>query len=173
MNKESLIEDLCEAIVKLMEKKPLIEQVTNYVTINDCANVTLAIGASPVMGDGFEEVDQMTRISDALVLNYGIINGASLKTMIKAGKTANDHNIGIVLDPVGVGATQFRNEAIVDLLAEVQPTIIKGNASEIMSLSGMDTKSKGLTPARTALRLLMQPLRLQETIGVYVLLQVG
>ena len=73
MNKESLIEDLCEAIVKLREKKPLIEQVTNYVTINDCANVTLAIGASPVMGDGFEEVDQMTRISDALVLNYGII----------------------------------------------------------------------------------------------------
>ena len=75
MNKESLIEDLCEAIVKLREKKPLIEQVTNYVTINDCANVTLAIGASPVMGDGFEEVDQMTRISDALVLNYGIIIG--------------------------------------------------------------------------------------------------
>lgn len=144
LNKERLIEDLCEAIVNLRDKKPLIEQVTNYVTINDCANVTLAIGASPVMGDGFEEVDQMTMISDALVINYGVINGASLKTMIKAGKTANKHNIGIVLDPVGVGATQFRNEAIVDLLTQVHPTIIKGNASEIMSLSGMNTKSKGV-----------------------------
>ncbi len=57
LNKERLIEDLCEAIVNLRDKKPLIEQVTNYVTINDCANVTLAIGASPVMGDGFQEVD--------------------------------------------------------------------------------------------------------------------
>lgn len=151
LNKERLIEDLCEAIVNLRDKKPLIEQVTNYVTINDCANVTLAIGASPVMGDGFEEVDQMTMISDALVINYGVINGASLKTMIKAGKTANKHNIGIVLDPVGVGATQFRNEAIVDLLTQVHPTIIKGNASEIMSLSGMDTKSKGVDSSADSL----------------------
>lgn len=151
LNKERLIEDLCEAIVNLRDKKPLIEQVTNYVTINDCANVTLAIGASPVMGDGFEEVDQMTMISDALVINYGVINGASLKTMIKAGKTANKHNIGIVLDPVGVGATQFRNEAIVDLLTRVHPTIIKGNASEIMSLSGMNTKSKGVDSSADSL----------------------
>lgn len=151
LNKERLIEDLCEAIVNLRDKKPLIEQVTNYVTINDCANVTLAIGASPVMGDGFEEVDQMTMISDALVINYGVINGASLKTMIKAGKTANKHNIGIVLDPVGVGATQFRNEAIFDLLTQVHPTIIKGNASEIMSLSGMNTKSKGVDSSADSL----------------------
>lgn len=151
LNKERLIEDLCEAIVNLRDKKPLIEQVTNYVTINDCANVTLAIGASPVMGDGFEEVDQMTMISDALVINYGVINGASLKTMIKAGKTANKHNIGIVLDPVGVGATQFRNEAIVDLLTQVHPRIIKGNASEIMSLSGMNTQSKGVDSSADSL----------------------
>ena len=151
LNKERLIEDLCEAIVNLRDKKPLIEQVTNYVTISDCANVTLAIGASPVMGDGFEEVDQMTMISDALVINYGVINGASLKTMIKAGKTANKHNIGIVLDPVGVGATQFRNEAIVDLLTQVHPTIIKGNASEIMSLSGMNTQSKGVDSSADSL----------------------
>lgn len=151
LNKERLIEDLCEAIVNLRDKKPLIEQVTNYVTINDCANVTLAIGASPVMGDGFEEVDQMTMISDALVINYGVINGASLKTMIKAGKTANKHNIGIVLDPVGVGATQFRNEAIFDLLTQVHPTIIKGNASEIMSLSGMNTQSKGVDSSADSL----------------------
>lgn len=151
LNKERLIEDLCEVIVNLRDKKPLIEQVTNYVTINDCANVTLAIGASPVMGDGFEEVDQMTMISDALVINYGVINGASLKTMIKAGKTANKHNIGIVLDPVGVGATQFRNEAIVDLLTQVHPTIIKGSASEIMSLSGMNTQSKGVDSSADSL----------------------
>lgn len=151
LNKERLIEDLCESIVNLRDKKPLIEQVTNYVTINDCANVTLAIGASPVMGDGFEEVDQMTMISDALVINYGVINGASLKTMIKAGKTANKHNIGIVLDPVGVGATQFRNEAMVDLLTQVHPRIIKGNASEIMSLSGMNTQSKGVDSSADSL----------------------
>lgn len=154
MNKERMIKELCKAIADVKEKKPLIEQVTNYVTINDCANVTLAIGASPVMGDGYEEVDQMTMIADALVLNYGIINGESLKTMIKAGRTANEYNIGIVLDPVGVGATKFRNEAIVDLLDQVHPSIIKGNASEIMSLSGMDTKSKGVDSSADSLEAL-------------------
>ncbi len=151
MNKDTMIEALCEAIKKVREKKPLIEQVTNYVTINDCANVTLAIGASPVMGDGYEEVDQMTMISDALVINYGAINGSSLKTMIKAGKTANNHNIGLVLDPVGVGATKYRNEAIKELLDQVHASIIKGNASEIMSLSGMDTKSKGVDSSADSL----------------------
>lgn len=144
MNENKIIEQVCQAIEEVRDKKPLIEQVTNYVTINDCANVTLAIGASPVMGDGFDEVDQMTEISDALVLNFGIINSESLKTMIKAGLTANKNNIPIVFDPVGVGATKFRNESVIELLDSVHMTVIKGNASEIMSLAGVTVQTKGV-----------------------------
>ncbi|QWQ38932.1 hydroxyethylthiazole kinase [Gemella sp. zg-570] len=144
MNKNIIIEEICKAIKKVRETKPLIEQVTNYVTINDCANVTLAIGASPVMGDAYDEVDQMTKIANALVLNFGIISSESLKTMIKAGKTANENNIPIVFDPVGIGATPFRNETVIEFLNQVHVSIIKGNASEIMALAGVNVKTKGV-----------------------------
>lgn len=143
-NIDNLIERLSSSLEMLRDKKPLIEQVTNYVTINDCANVTLAIGASPVMADAYDEVDQMTSISDALVLNFGIVSESSLKTMIKAGKSANLNNIGVVFDPVGVGATEFRNKSAEVLLNSIDVSIIKGNASEIMSLAGCIETTRGV-----------------------------
>ncbi|WP_331275614.1 hydroxyethylthiazole kinase [Peptostreptococcus equinus] len=144
MNIEIIKKEIYQSLDKVRQVKPLIEQVTNYVTINDCANVTLAIGASPVMGDAYDEVDQMTRVANALVLNFGIINSDSLKTMIKAGITANENNIPIVFDPVGVGATPFRNESVKEFLSKVHVNIIKGNASEIMSLAGIKVNTKGV-----------------------------
>lgn len=144
MKIDRLKKDILEAFSSVRMKKPLVEQITNYVTINDCANVTLAIGASPVMGDSFDEADQMTSISDSLVINFGGIGKESLATMIKAGRIANEKNIGIVFDPVGVGATKYRNDSVFDFLKEVHPSIIKGNASEILYLSGENVKTKGV-----------------------------
>lgn len=144
MNKDKLIEKLCEAIKKVREINPLVEQVTNYVTINDCANVTLSIGASPVMADGKEEVEGFTKIANSLVLNFGIIDVQPLDTIIKAGKTANENNIPIVFDPVGMGAIEYRDKAILELLENVHMSVIKGNAGEIMALAGKSGVTKGV-----------------------------
>ncbi|MEG0249251.1 MAG: hydroxyethylthiazole kinase [Peptostreptococcus sp.] len=144
MDIERIKKEVCEAIDKVRSKKPLIEQITNYVTINDCANVTLSIGASPVMADGEKEVEEMTSIADALVLNFGIIDVQPLETIVKAGVTANKKNIPVVFDPVGMGSIKYRSEAVLELLEKVHMDVIKGNASEIMSLAGVKTKTKGV-----------------------------
>lgn len=151
MDNKRLIEKICEASKLVKENKPLIEQITNYVTINDCANVTLAIGASPVMADSIDEAHQMTEISDCLVINFGGISETSLQTMINAGKVANEKNIPIVLDAVGVGATDFRNKSIKKLLENVHINVIKGNASEIMSLAGANIKTKGVDSSQESI----------------------
>lgn len=142
--KEQILKDICSALKNIKEKKPLIEQLTNYVTINDCANVTLAIGASPVMGEAIDEVEEMVAISNAVTLNFGIINRLSFEAMKKAMKKANNVGVGVVIDPVGVGATKFRNETIAEILEIGKATVIKGNASEIMSLAGQNVKTKGV-----------------------------
>lgn len=144
MKEETLRLRIAEALQMVKDTKPLVEQITNYVTVNDCANVTLAIGASPVMGDGYEEAAQMTAISGALVLNFGMISAQGLATMLEAGKEANRRNIPIVFDPVGMGATAFRAEAVDRLLREVKVQVIKGNASEIMALAGEQASTKGV-----------------------------
>ncbi len=144
MNKEKIINKVCQAIKKVREEKPLIEQITNYVTINDCANVTLAIGASPVMADGKEEVEGFTKISKSIVINFGIIDVQPLETIIKAGKTANENNVPIVFDPVGMGAIDYRDKGILELLENVHMSVIKGNAGEIMALAGRKGSTKGV-----------------------------
>ena len=82
-------------------KRPLIHHITNYVTVNDCANIVLAIGASPVMADDIDEAAGITAISAALILNIGTLNRRTIATMIAAGKKANEKNIPVILDPVG------------------------------------------------------------------------
>lgn len=122
---------------KIQEKRPLVHQITNYVTVNDCANITLATGASPVMAHAIEEVEEMAKISQALVLNIGTLDPATLKAMIKAGQSADHEYVPIVLDPVGAGATAFRIDSLRTLLREVSFTVIRGNASEILTLCGI------------------------------------
>lgn len=139
MNKEIEI-----ALSSLREKKPLVHHITNYVTVNDCANITLAIGASPVMADSVDEVCDMVSISSSLVLNIGTINDTKLKAMILAAKKANELNIPIVLDPVGVGATPFRKKAVDDILNAAKISVIRGNLSEIKNIYGMEFKGKGV-----------------------------
>ena len=128
----------------LREKTPLVHQITNYVTANDCANVTLAIGASPVMADGVDEVEQMVSIASSLVLNTGTLNEFSVKASILAGKKANELGVPVILDPVGAGATKYRTDSIRKILSDVKLSVIRGNLSEIKTLYGIETNTKGV-----------------------------
>jgi len=140
----SILQSCCDTLTALREKKPLIHHITNYVTVNDCANITLAIGASPVMADDINEVEEMTSIAGALVINIGTLNTRTVDSMIKAGKKANELNIPVILDPVGVGATKYRLEVAKKLLENVKFTVVRGNMSEIKILSGIKSGIKGV-----------------------------
>lgn len=120
---------------RIRELKPLVHCITNIVTINDCANALLACGASPVMAEDPREAAEMTAVSQALVLNLGTLSDRKLEAMQLAGKRANKVGIPVVLDPVGVGASTFRREAAAILLKEVRVDILRGNLSEVMSVT--------------------------------------
>lgn len=135
---------ITELLLRIREKKPLIHHITNYVTANDCANITLAIGAAPVMADDINEVQDMTAMSSALVVNLGTLNKQRLESMLTAAHRANKMQIPIVLDPVGVGATAFRLVAAKRIISEIKLSVIRGNLSEIKALYGMNAKSKGV-----------------------------
>ena len=107
---------------------PLIHNMTNRVSINDCANILLACGASPIMAEAIEEVEEITAMCDGLVLNMGMPGRQKIEAMKKAGKRANALHIPVVLDPVGVGASAFRREAVSELLKEVRFTVIRGTS---------------------------------------------
>ena len=126
------------------EQSPLVHNITNYVVMNNTANALLSLGASPVMAHAVEEVEDMVTIASALVINMGTLSPNWVEAMIKAGKAAKTKGIPVVFDPVGVGATPYRNEVAAQILKEVGPTIIRGNASEIMALKGAAQQTKGV-----------------------------
>jgi len=130
-----------EIIKNVKNNTPLVHNITNYVTVNDCANVLLACGGSPIMADDIEEVEEIVSISSALVLNIGTLNSRVIESMIKAGKKANDLNIPVILDPVGVGASKLRTNTASRLLNEVKFAVVRGNMSEIKAL--VNTNAKG------------------------------
>jgi hydroxyethylthiazole kinase len=125
-------------------RRPLVHHITNTVTMNDCANVTLCIGAAPVMAEALEEVGEMVAIADALVLNIGTLSRQQIASMLKAGQRANECNIPIILDPVGAGATRMRTEAALMLLDRLEIAVLKGNAGEIGALAGTGGKVRGV-----------------------------
>lgn len=125
-------------------KNPIIHHITNYVTVNDCANITLAIGASPIMADSIKEVKEITNISNALVLNIGTINERTEKSMYLASKKANEENIPIILDPVGVGVSKLREDTVRYLIKNRDITVINGNISEIMAIGRISSDNKGV-----------------------------
>ena len=125
--KNTTISDL---FAQLRERRPLVHHITNYVTVNDCANITISVGAAPVMADAPEEVCEMVTFAGALVLNIGTLNKGQIESMLLAGGMANDRRIPVILDPVGAGATRFRTESAQRLLDELKITILKGNAGE-------------------------------------------
>jgi hydroxyethylthiazole kinase len=121
-----------------------VHNITNYVVMNSTANALLALGASPVMAHAEEEVADMVKIASALVINVGTLSGPWIRSMHKAMRRAGETHIPIVLDPVGAGATPYRTDTVRELMAAVIPTIIRGNASEIMAVVSADAKTKGV-----------------------------
>jgi len=128
----------------LRERRPLVHHITNYVTVNDCANITISVGAAPVMADAPEEVCEMVTFAGALVLNIGTLNKGQIESKLLAGGMANDRWIPVILDPVGAGATRFRTECAQRLLDELKITILKGNAGEIGTLAGAEASVRGV-----------------------------
>jgi hydroxyethylthiazole kinase len=123
---------------------PLVHNITNYVVMNTTANALLAIGASPVMAHAVKEVEEMTGIARALVINIGTLSEAWIISMIKAGRKARQRGLPVVLDPVGAGATHLRTSTVHTFLREAPPTIIRGNASEIRAVLYAEEGTKGV-----------------------------
>ena len=129
------------------ETAPLVQCITNFVTVNDCANIILAAGGSPTMAMDAREVEEAVRGVSALVCNMGAIESA--EAMILAGKEANRLQITVILDPVAAGGTRLRRDASKELLEQVQFSVIRGNASEIRYLAGQQTTGSGVDVSLT------------------------
>jgi hydroxyethylthiazole kinase len=134
MNEHEFSKKTVEILHEIRKRQPLIHHITNFVVMNSTANVTLAIGASPIMAHAHEEMKAMSAFTSALNLNIGTLTPYWVDSMIIAGKAAGERGIPIILDPVGSGATPLRTEAAKKILEEVPVTVIRGNASEVMSL---------------------------------------
>jgi hydroxyethylthiazole kinase len=128
----------------LREGKPLVHQITNYVVMNETANVTLALGALPVMAHAREEVEEMVALAGALVLNIGTLSPHWVDAMLAAGKAANAGGVPVVLDPVGAGATSYRTDTARRILDEVKVAVLRGNQGEVASLIGVDAEVRGV-----------------------------
>ena len=139
-----LAEQAAKNLAAVREKKPLIHNITNYVVMNYTANALLAMGASPVMAHAQNEVEDMASYAGALVINIGTLEDEWIKSMLKAGKKASELNTPIILDPVGSGATALRTNAAKAIIEESRLSVIRGNASEILSLRHADSKTKGV-----------------------------
>ncbi|RKR06842.1 hydroxyethylthiazole kinase [Kushneria sinocarnis] len=132
------------SIDRVRAQHPLIFNITNAVVTDLTANGLLAVGASPVMSNALEEAADMAAAADALVLNIGTPSAAQVEAMLAAGRAANQHGIPVVLDPVGVGATPFRNRTVRTLLDELELALIRGNAGELGYLAGLDSRVSGV-----------------------------
>ncbi len=128
----------------LRKTMPLIHNITNYVTVNDVANILLACGGSPIMSDEVEDVEDITSICNGLNINIGTLHKSSIEGMLRAGKKANDLHHPILLDPVGAGASKFRTETALKLMQELNLTVIRGNISEIKTLALGSGTTKGV-----------------------------
>ena len=137
--------DMFEEILQNVYKnKPMVHNITNYVTVNDCANIILACGGSPIMADDIDEVCEITGICKSLVINIGTLNSRTVRAMASAGRKANELSHPVVLDPVGAGASVLRTQTALNLLENVNFSVIRGNISEIKAIARKATSTKGV-----------------------------
>lgn len=137
-------ESLWKSILSVRQNSPLVHSITNYVVMNNTANALLAVGASPIMAHAHSEMDAMVSISNALVINIGTLDEYWITSMNLAATKAQQLGKPWILDPVGAGASSLRNNAVANILA-YKPTVIRGNASEIMALAKVNRdKTKGV-----------------------------
>lgn len=142
MFSDELATKAAKNLTALRIRKPLIHNITNFVVMNFTANALLAFGASPVMAHAPEEVEEMVTFAGALVLNIGTLTRTWVDSMLKAGRKANELGIPVVLDPVGAGATTFRTGTAMKLTESVSMDVIRGNASEVLSLARKESHAK-------------------------------
>ncbi len=134
-NEDKILERIPDLIKNVREKCPLTHCITNFVTVNDCANAVLAIGASPIMAEDLDEVEEIINISDALVINIGTINHLQIESMKISSAQANKTNTPITFDPVGVGISELRNNATIELINNYNMAAIRGNITEIKAIA--------------------------------------
>lgn len=170
MDASQLSRKAVEILREVRARRPLVHHITNFVVMNTTANVTLAVGASPIMAHAREEMEAMSSFSDALNLNIGTLAPEWIDSMLAAGKTAGARGVPIILDPVGSGATAFRTETSQRIIREVPVTIVRGNASEIMSLFAgeEDVKIRGVDSLETVERVREGAHRLAGKLGKVV-----
>ena len=133
-----------ELLTEIRKKAPLVHNITNYVVMNSSANILLALGASPVMAHSRNEVEEMAAMAGALVINIGTLEEKWVAAMLLAARTANKSGIPVILDPVGAGATAYRSRAVQEILKHASISVIRGNASEVLSLAVAEVRTKGV-----------------------------
>ena len=135
---------LGNCIENVRKNVPLVHNITNYVTVNDVANILLACGGSPIMSAEPEDVEDITSICGGLNINIGTLHKTSIEAMVKAGKKSNELGHPVLLDPVGAGASALRTNTAVKLMKELKLTVIRGNISEIKTLALGSGTTKGV-----------------------------
>ena len=161
---------LSAAIAAVRTQSPLVHNITNYVVMNNTANALLAVGASPVMAHWASEMEEMTAIAGALVINIGTLDADWIEGMKAAGLAASRRGTPIVLDPVGAGATSQRTKAAWEIIDLCNPTIIRGNGSEIMALVDAGIKSKGVDSSASSDDALAAARKLASETGAVVVI---
>lgn len=141
---EKLNESAAKDLGAVRAKKPLIHHITNFVVMNETANITLCLGALPVMAHAVEEVEEMVSAAGALVLNIGTLWPELIHSMVVAAKRANELGIPVILDPVGAGATGLRTDSANRILSEVDISVIRANCAETAVLAGLAGEIKGV-----------------------------
>ncbi|PKA99839.1 hydroxyethylthiazole kinase [Flavobacteriaceae bacterium MAR_2009_75] len=161
-------ENLWKHILQVRDQSPLVHNITNYVVMNNTANALLAVGASPIMAHAHSEIDEMVAICQALVVNIGTLDEYWAKSMLQAANKASALRKPFVIDPVGAGATGFRNDILSELL-KTRPTVIRGNASEIMALAKQNVSvTKGVDSTADSNEAIQAAINLNQEFGSVV-----
>ncbi len=155
-------------LAHIRAEAPLVHNITNYVVMNNTANALLALGASPVMAHAVEDVEEMTRLSRALVINIGTLSAAWIDAMSLAMRAAAAQGIPVVLDPVGCGATAFRTRTALGLIETARPGVIRGNASEIRALVRNTGGARGVDSLHEPEEVLDDAVSLSQALGCVV-----
>lgn len=159
---------LWDHIQSVRQHSPLVHNITNFVVMNNTANALLAIGASPIMAHAEEEIIDMIKICAATVINIGTLDEHWVKSMYKAAHTASQIGKPWILDPVGAGATNYRN-SVLSRLIELKPAAIRGNASEILSLANQSrSRTKGVDSTAHSSEALNAAIHLNKNYGAIV-----
>jgi len=168
LNEMNMEKILWKYIQQVRAQSPLVHNISNFVVMNNTANALLAVGASPIMAHAKSEVVEMVTISDSLVINIGTLDEVWSESMLLAANTASHLGKPWVLDPVGAGATSYRDHILKELLRE-KPTVIRGNASEIIALNKSNLiKTKGVDSTSQSGEAVLAALDLHQQYGSIV-----